>query len=134
MTRVNLVDPKLLIDEHLVAEYREIKRIANNPPKNNNIPSSYVLGQGHVTFFKDKLDYIRYRHNLITREMRRRGFNVNIELDKPHKKGFWMPKQHEVMVSVNRLVDRISTMKSEPHYYGNKIDRQVAIRQLMDGV
>lgn len=134
MTRVNLVDPETLIDEHLVAEYREIKRIVNNPPKNNNIPTDYVLGKGHVTFFKDKLDYIRYRHKLIVVEMKRRNITVNIELDGPTTNDLWQPNQEEIMMSATRIMDRIITMKKEPHYNKQHITREDAIEKILSGV
>jgi deoxyribonuclease (pyrimidine dimer) len=132
MTRVNLIDPDYLIDEHLVAEYREIKRIVNNPPKGDNIPKSYVLGSGHVTFFKDKLDYIRYRHARIVNEMKQRGFVVNIQLSPPTSNNFWRPSQQEVMISATRLIDRITDMNKEPHYYKEQISRERAIELVIE--
>ena len=62
MTRINIIDPAELHDQHLVAEYREIFMVgsslqrslksANWDPK--NIPVSFTLNKGHVSFFYDK--------------------------------------------------------------------------------
>lgn len=56
MTRINLVDPVILSDKHLMAEYRELPRIftavtklvdKNIRPHDVDIPEKYVLGKGH---------------------------------------------------------------------------------------
>lgn len=86
MTRINLVDPTYLTNEHLRGEYKEIsrtfthvKKAINNgkTPKDFNVPLSYVLGKGHVTFFYDKLEYIKDRYLSLFNEMKRRGYSPN---------------------------------------------------------
>ena len=68
MTRINLITPSKLADQHLFAEWREIKMI---PPalmrslKSKNeqdiiskISNTYTLNKGHVTFFYDKINFL----------------------------------------------------------------------------
>ena len=77
MVRVNLISPKLLSDQHLIAEYNEILMLlgyVRKYPKLVGIPKDYCLGKGHILFFKDKLGYLKERHELLKKEMRIRGF------------------------------------------------------------
>lgn len=88
MTRINLVPPSELMDQHLIAEYREItmvpaaqKRSLRTKKWNEiqkTIPSKFTLNQGHVKFFYDKLDYLEKRFYHICLEMDCRGFNYDI--------------------------------------------------------
>lgn len=83
MTRINVVHPWELANQHLLAEYRELPRVFNlvrnqqdkgNKPSDLNIPSEYALGKGHVTFFYDKLLYLKNRQERIIQEMIARGY------------------------------------------------------------
>lgn len=60
MTRVNIIDPLDLTDQHLIAEYRELRlltsntqRILSNPRgfDRARIPNHFTLNAGHVLFF-----------------------------------------------------------------------------------
>lgn len=81
MTRINSGYPPIkLTDKHLIAEHREIKRIPNAISKGrynlNSIPSKFTLGKGHVSFFYDKLKYLKERYVELYQECKKRGFNV----------------------------------------------------------
>ena len=81
MTRINIGVPvKTLTSKHLLAEHREIKRIPNvvargryNP---KSIPPSFSLGKGHVSFFYNKLGYLKKRYQELYQECKERGYNV----------------------------------------------------------
>ncbi|MEC7880940.1 MAG: pyrimidine dimer DNA glycosylase/endonuclease V [Chloroflexota bacterium] len=85
MTRINLVHPKELSNQHLIAEYREIFMVGpalqrSMKSKNWNktrqdIPSEFTLNTGHVKFFYNKGKYLNNRYKLIVKEMKRRGMN-----------------------------------------------------------
>ncbi len=82
MTRINVIDPHELCDQHLLAEHRELTRIPNDIVKRNgDVPLStskaYLLGQGHVTFFRDKLLFLKNRYDSLHQECLQRGFNVS---------------------------------------------------------
>lgn len=80
-----MVPPQELHTKHLAAEYREIVRVfalvRNRLAKPNHsmvdIPKEYVLGDGHVKFFFDKLQYVLTRYKRLAKEMRRRGYRPN---------------------------------------------------------
>lgn len=91
MTRINLIHVQELADQHLMAEYRELPRVFgavrkhvmnNKTPINFKISPVYLLGTGHVTFFYDKLLFLKNRHADIVEECLRRGFNIaNVEVN-----------------------------------------------------
>lgn len=81
MTRINCgIPPAELVDKHLMAEHREIKRIPNCISKGKysmkDQPAKFTLGTGHVKFFYDKLLYLKNRYEDIYAECIRRGFKV----------------------------------------------------------
>ncbi len=80
MTRINLIPPEKLYDQHLLAEHREIKRIPNVIKSGKfhleNAPKNYVLGTGHVKFFYDKLWFLYRRYLALYDECKKRGFSV----------------------------------------------------------
>lgn len=88
MTRVNVVPPKELCNQHLSAEWREMPRIVgelnrslnrkSKPFNTKEIPEDYVLGKGHVKFFFDKFKFLHQRHISLTKELLERGFKLNL--------------------------------------------------------
>jgi len=119
MARVNVgVDPKLLSDQHLVAESVEITMITGNLRLNNyklkgDIPSEFPMGKGHMNFFKDKLVYLKRRLDSVNNEMIRRGFKpgTKIDLDEFPEKlhGDWTPTLKDSMILRVRVADRLIT-------------------------
>lgn len=85
MTRINVVNPSELSQQHLCAEYREITRLPGNlkawlnrkskKPCFSEIPSEYVLGSGHVKFFFNKMKFLEERFESLVEEMINRGYN-----------------------------------------------------------
>ena len=81
MTRINVgIPPADLVNQHLIAEHREIKRIPNCIAKGkynmDGIPDKFKLGTGHVKFFYNKLLYLKNRYTSLYNECIKRGFNV----------------------------------------------------------
>ncbi len=85
MTRINLINPKELSDQHLIAEYREIFMVGSALQRSirsktwvktkNSLPKRFTLNKGHVRFFYDKGKYLHLRYLKIISEMKRRGMN-----------------------------------------------------------
>lgn len=121
MVRINLINPEKLADQHLIAEYNEILMLfghVNKFPSIENLPKGYALGKGHIKFFKNKLKYLRDRHELIKNEMRKRGFSATktIDLNK-YKKNYkisWKPAKKDKEIIIKRLIEKI---KLKPNYY-----------------
>ena len=121
MTRVNLVPPKELSRQHLIAEYRELPRIfklAEKAAKRNDKPrvGSYTLGKGHCRFFYTRLQFLIDRQALLVQEMRRRGYQVNFpppvksDFDIPeHWFGEWEPDDNAIEINRARIGARRSS-------------------------
>jgi deoxyribonuclease (pyrimidine dimer) len=121
MVRINLVNPKELTDQHLIAEYNEILMLFGHVkkyPKINNQPENYCLGPGHINFFKDKLLYLKKRHEIIKKEMKKRGFKTNktikLNIYKKELKNDWKPKEKDFKIIRNRINQKI---KQKPNFY-----------------
>jgi len=87
MTRINLVPPSELADQHLFAEFREIKMVPKALARSitahgldevlRQVPTEFVLGAGHVRFFYNKGAYLAARFEALRVELRRRGIQFN---------------------------------------------------------
>lgn len=146
MTRINCIDPVLLTDQHLIAEYRELPRaltlaagVAVNIVMHDSIaldeakhklrallPSQYTMGTGHVKFFYDKTRFLFHRHQALVNEMKRRGFQVNIQLpESAMTSGLdnnWHPDEQAVLTNVERLRVRLQEKPGFYTYCGRKVD------------
>lgn len=130
MVRINLIPPKNLADQHLIAEYNEILMLLGyirNNPSLKNIPEKYCLGKGHIKFFKNKILYLKNRHELIKKEMKNRKFKTNItinlnEFDENLIKN-WSPQKADIKIIKNRLKEKIL---NKPKYYRyNRVHRNL---------
>lgn len=129
MTRINLVDPQHLTNSHLMAEYRELPRIftamhkhadSGKSPADFDIPDTYKLGKGHVTFFYNKLRWLQSRYTWLHAELSLRKFNIDHSLyDEIVRSAYTLldtqwglqsiyyePKPEEVYINMARLVKR----------------------------
>jgi deoxyribonuclease (pyrimidine dimer) len=138
--RINLIDPVKLCDQHLIAEYNEILMLLGyikKYPGLDNLPKSYVLGKGHMRFFKDKLDYINKRHKTIKAEMKKRGFQTNKGVDlsgfDPNSHGDWNPKTKDYKKIKARLIEKIKLKPDYYRYYGEKRSQEFFINQIKNG-
>jgi len=130
MTRINLVNPRELSDQHLVAEYREIFMVGSSLQRsiksknwlktNNNIPDEFTLNKGHVTFFYNKGMYLDKRYSLLVKEMKRRGMNPDPK--RKFKKSQWpkylyndwKPKNKDLKIIRKRIEEKINL---KPDWY-----------------
>lgn len=121
MVRINLIEPRRLSDQHLIAEYNEILMLVGyvrKYPLLEGIPSQFCLGEGHIKFFKDKLGYICDRHRLIRAEMGRRGFKNSKEICVEGKK--WKPSERDIDCIKKRIREKIKIKPDFYRYYGEK--------------
>ena len=82
MTRINLVPPAELCDQHLLAEHRELTRIPNAVAKGKyhlkGQPAEYKLGEGHVRFFFNKLAFLKKRYDALHAECKAEALTCSI--------------------------------------------------------
>jgi deoxyribonuclease (pyrimidine dimer) len=124
MTRINCIDPALLCQQHLVAEYRELPRIFGSVrkavergerPDDIRNPSDYRLGTGHVRFFYPRLGYLIKRQHRIVDEMLSRGITVNFPAPTRDKFedipdewfGDWQPSLAAIAINEARIAERM---------------------------
>jgi deoxyribonuclease (pyrimidine dimer) len=140
MVRINIIGPRNLADQHLVAEYLEILMLlgyVKKHPKNDNIPESYALGKGHILFFKDKLKYLKKRHELIKQEMRRRRFKtehtINLGSFPKILQNDWQPARKDKEIIKRRLIQKIKLKPDYYRYCGEKKKKEFFIKLIKDG-
>lgn len=123
MTRINVVPPETLTDQHLFAEYRELPRVlplAAAAVRRGVVigPSRYTMGKGHVTFFYSRTDYLVGRHAAIVTELLRRGYNLSRREPLVAVAGCgvsrWAPTERDISVNLERLRERL---RSQPGFY-----------------
>jgi deoxyribonuclease (pyrimidine dimer) len=138
MTRINLVPPEDLADQHLFAEWRESKMVPaallrSMKTKSVNdilrsIPEKYTLNTGHVTFFYDKMYFLHQRFLALTEELENRNYNLTecdpeaIFLDPfpaDFVQDYWDAMPDEIAVNVERIVLRLNEKPDWYRYYGD---------------
>lgn len=131
MTRINVVEPQELMDQHLLAEYRELpmvlaalRRSIRSKRGLPKIPTEYTLGKGHVTFFYDKGTFLYKRYKALKRELTTRGYRLD-----PNRKIEWHtigpnlwkeydPTPIDVAINRVRIAQRIMKRPNWYRYYG----------------
>lgn len=132
MTRINLVPPEELMDQHLFAEFREIKMVPKSLARSiaargvegvlKRIPKHFTLNTGHVSFFYDKGAYLVERYALLKQELERRGINFNreSELDPDGTmladpwNGHYSATPEALLIIRTRIAEKIAM---KPHWY-----------------
>lgn len=145
MTRINSnIPPAKLIDQHLLAEYREMVRIPSAVKKLYEtgkfipkLPNTFRLGTGHVLYFYDKLQFLHKRYLSIKDELNNRSIINNMS----DEMFFGIPCQYYNDIGdndlveanhliVERITERINGMKGMPRYKGKSISKEQAIQLL----
>jgi deoxyribonuclease (pyrimidine dimer) len=134
MTRINLVKPSELTDQHLLAEYRELPRVfwivkkKLQENKEINPWNQFTLWTWHVIFFYDKLLFLEKRFKNISLECKKRGFNIKYSdydiSDIPNKfKKNYKPELVDLKISRERLKIKIEGKKWFYKMYWKLIDK-----------
>lgn len=131
--RINLVPPKILADQHLFAEWREIKmapqmlrrtlRTRSVNETLSRIGKKYTLNKGHGLFFYDKMRFLNDRYNELTEELDNRGYKLTYhdthfvfyrDIPEVFRTKEWLPNTTDVKINVERILLRIS---EKPDWY-----------------
>jgi len=128
MTRINIVHPSELTDQHLIAEYREIFMVGSALQRSlkskswdiKSIPKRYTLNTGHVKFFYNKGKYLSKRYDELRTEMKNRGMTP--DPTRIFKKeqwpdelwNDWMPLVGDYKIIRQRIQEKI---EMKPNWY-----------------
>lgn len=130
MTRINVVPPHWLTDQHLLAEHREIPRVITGAMRriacSGRLPEptdGYELGGGHVKQFYTRTEFIARRHEALTGECRRRGFSVNDDPLASYPESDWRPQPQHLLLNLAQMHMRTVEQKREPRYCGETVSR-----------
>ena len=136
MTRINTVPVDELMDQHLMAEYREIRHVGPSLQRSLNkksgfskeeISSEFTLNTGHVKFFYDKGQFLSKRFTQIREELIKRGVNINqstsfnVELFPEGFYNDWDPTEESKVLIRARISERINQKPGFYRYYGERI-------------
>lgn len=130
MTRINLVDPGELSDQHLMAEYREMPMVPAALRRSlrtksvdevlKSIPKDFTLNTGHVRFFYDKLYYLNVRYHQLVMMLSYRGYTLHwegrLKLDGIPEVfyGDYQPTSRDFDIIRERIASKIAM---KPHWY-----------------
>ena len=132
--RINIVEPKYLADQHLLAEYNELNMVAQSFRRSvlfktgiDNLPKRYTLNSGHVKFFYDKGEYRYRRFYSLKKELKNRGFNVtqvfkNYWLFRTELFKDWTPEPDDYKIIFERINQKILQKPSWYRYHRKPID------------
>lgn len=131
MTRINIIPPIALTDQHLLAEIKEINQLSGQFTKSlnsktgiTNIPANFTLGKGHVKFFYNKGLYLNKRFILLKEEAINRGFNIKVDFNDAWTTSRqlyndWSSTFPDVEIIIPRLKEKI-LLKPEWYLYKKK--------------
>lgn len=139
MTRLNTIDPALLPNVWLAAEYRELPRVLNHMYQFRDrapeeLPATYRMGSGHVNFFRNKGAWLYSRHLSLVAEMKHRArvagrtFEPAIDCGPVYYAllaarhdlcSDWLPQADDHMTNFGRLCERWPQAK-RPMVIGSK--------------
>lgn len=121
MTRINLIPPADLTDQHLLAERRELPRIFGLAAPKSPRPAGYVLGAGHVTWFYPLTRWLSQRQAALIAECLDRGFNLTRRdppAPIPGRDGDWTPDADAIATNLGRLRARLHERPGWYRYRG----------------
>lgn len=130
--RINIIPVNFLSDQHLIAEYREIKMLpklavriikSKSGLNINKISSTYTLNKGHGYFFVNKLKFIESRFAELCTEISKRGFalhcaslyDINYDYSVLIENFYneYIPSAAEMYINIDRIKLRIKEMYSK---------------------
>jgi deoxyribonuclease (pyrimidine dimer) len=134
--RINVIPPNLLLDQHLFAEFREIKmlpkmflRSKNSKQGLGTFGGKYTLNAGHGKCFYDKFNFIETRFEELKKEVLSRDYDIKdeflfLDLTKIPKEFFgdYVPTPEAIRINSERIIERVLDKPSFYKYYHKPIN------------
>jgi deoxyribonuclease (pyrimidine dimer) len=150
MTRINLIPPVELRDQHLFAEFREIKMVPKSLARSivaagkrtggaladkyvvSKIPKAFTLGTGHVSFFYDKGAFLYERYAQLKQELNARSVNYNRDsmfdpdgiMQLEPWNGAYNPTPEALQIIRQRIAEKIAMKPEWYKFYGKALEAQ----------
>lgn len=134
------IDPRMLTDEQLYAESRELKFLPAYFKRYGmsaieRVPERFCLGKGHILFFAYKPSYSLRRYRMVLQECWKRGIAAEDESWRWDVYGDMRDDYHdegwEGEVIRQRIIEKIRISPKEYfHYYHHRITKDQAIAML----
>jgi deoxyribonuclease (pyrimidine dimer) len=120
VTRINVIPPSHLADQHLLAELRELPRTFGLVHRTGD-PESYRMGKGHVRFFADKPNWLRNRQRDLHTEALARGFKPSYQPPESTGPDEWAPDDDAININLERLQERLAGKPGFYRYFGHRV-------------
>jgi deoxyribonuclease (pyrimidine dimer) len=134
--RINVINPSYLTDQHLVAEYREMKMSTYFYEKSKNtkagiekhrISERFTLNKGHAYMWYDKMGYVKKRFEAICTEMRARRFRCDydkLNFTNVDKEAFgdFTPTILDIRINLDRILERLAKQPKWYKYKGRVVE------------
>lgn len=135
MTRINVIDPSQLTDQHLMAEYRELPMVMGALRRSlvakNGLPpigDRYTLNGGHVKFFYNKGGWLKRRYYALVMELLERGYQLDparradfTVFENNGLDGSWSADEQALHINRDRIQQRILAKPDWYRYNGKPI-------------
>jgi deoxyribonuclease (pyrimidine dimer) len=140
MTRINVLEPSELYDQHLLIELRELPRLFTYieqhmlPNAIYSGPENYTLGKGHMKFFSNKALYLYKRMFLLHHESLLRGFNFKFDTESWNLrynaipnilKQDYFPTLNAIDINRERIFEKVISRPDFYRYYGKRIEPRI---------
>ena len=137
--RVNILPAKLILDQHLIAEKRELrmippllkKRVDSGKHTTADIPTRFTLGKGHMIFWLNKMLYLSKRYDALIEEMIRRDFkpDLSLKFDMDYAVRYkmdndWEPNFGDYSIILSRLKEKILQKPDWYRYCGQPVSHK----------
>lgn len=126
------IPPRVLADQHLIAEYRELPMVLGSLRINGFKLKSeprliFGLGKGHINWYKTRLLYLKNRHNDVIDEMKNRGFKcdgVKFDINEAPTEfhNNWQPTLQDSMIIRQRIKEKLLLKPKFYKYNRNNIN------------
>jgi hypothetical protein len=112
MPRIDPLEPVEMPDSILRYNVRTVAYMGSQPPK-SDVPERFVLGKGHINFYKNKGLWLMKQHDKLFDEMDKRGLNttvkkLNILHWPPECMNDWEPDKTAIALSLAKIAEKVS--------------------------
>ncbi len=131
MTRVNVIPPEVMLDEHVSAHLREglrpINKLREGKYRSKPIAGPFILKKGHELWAANHCGFCKSQWELYKQEWTNRGgkgFEFTTDLSGVPKEycNDYSPSKKDYRTNLARICERFRKRKKPYHFDGEKVD------------